>query len=169
MKRFEKIANMELRDAMNWSVRLVHGQAKTLAPVNDDGGSGLAGSIHMQVKDTGDELQGRVYTNQEYAAYVEFGTGVKGSGTYPYRIDGLNLTYRSTPWFIPADKIDAATAEKYHFKKVYGKDGAVYYMTYGQEAQPFMYPALKNHEKAIKRKFAECVRTNVKKNSEGGQ
>lgn len=166
-QRFNKIANIELRDTMNKAVQLVHGQAKALAPPGITGD--LGGSIHMQVKDTGKELQGCVYTNKEYAAYVEFGTGTKGDGTYPYKIDGLNLTYASEPWFIPVGKLDAATAERYHFKKVYGKDGSEYYVCHGQKAQPYMYPALKNHEKTIKRMFKDDVHSKLKENCKGGQ
>ena len=166
-QRFNKIANMELRSTMNEAVKLVHGQAKALAPVGISGD--LAGSIKMKVKDTGKELQGRVYTNKKYAMYVEFGTGIKGDGTYPYEIDGLNLTYESEPWFIPASKMDAETAERYHFQKVYGKNGAEYYICYGQEAQPYMYPALKENEKTIKRMFKDGVKTKLKENCRGGQ
>ena len=72
-QRFNKIANLELKEAVQKATQLVHGQAKALAPA--DTGQ-LRGSIHMQVKDTGKEIQGCVYTNTEYAAYVEFGTGV---------------------------------------------------------------------------------------------
>lgn len=146
-QRFNKIANMELRDTMNKATQLVHGQAKALAPV--DTGQ-LAGSIHMKVQDAGDELQGRVYTNVEHAAYVEFGTGIKGNGTYPYKVEGLNLTYRDKGW------------------AYYDEDKGEWIYTKGQEAQPYMYPALKNHEKTIKRMFKDGVKTKLKESCKGG-
>ncbi len=139
---------MELRGAINKATQLVHGQAKALAPT--DTGQ-LAGSIHMQVKDTGKELQGRVYTNVEYATYVEFGTGITGNGTYPYKIKGLNLTYRNTPWCY------------------YDEDEGEWIFTKGQEAQPYMYPALKENEKTIKKILRDNVRTKLKSNCKGGQ
>lgn len=148
-KRFNKIANIELRDTMNKATQLVHGQAKALAPVGETGD--LAGSIHMQVKDTGKELQGRVYTNKEYAPYVEFGTGVTGNGTYPYKIEGLNLEYKDKGWaYFDEDK-----------------DEWIY--TKGQEAQPYMYPAMKENEKTIKKMFRDGVKTKLKANCKGGQ
>ena len=147
-KRFNNIANMELKTAMNKATQLVHGQAKALAPA--DTGQ-LRGSIHMQVKDTGKELQGRVYTNVEYAAYVEFGTGVKGNGTYPYQVKGLSLTYKDKGWaYFDEDK------------------GEMIY-TKGQKAQPYMYPALKQNEKTIKAILKQGVHTKLKKNCNGGQ
>ena len=133
---------------MNKATQLVHGQAKDLAPVDK---GDLAGSIHMQVKDTGEELQGRVYTNKEYAPYVEFGTGVTGNGTYPYQIEGLNLVYR--------DKGRA----------YYDEDKGEWIYTKGQEAQPYMYPALNMHKKTIKRILKEGVHTKLKENCKGGQ
>ena len=147
-QRFNKIANIELRDTMNEATKLVHGQAKTLAPVGDTGN--LAGSIHMQVKDTGKVLEGRVYTNLEYAAYVEFGTGVKGNGTYPYKIEGFTPEYKDKGW------------------AYYDEDKGEWIYTKGQEAQPYMYPALKNHEKTIKRMFKNGVHTKLKENCKGG-
>ena len=151
-QRFNKIANMELKQAMNKATKLVHGQAKDLAPVNKNGGGGfLAGSIHMQVKDLEKELQGRVYTNCEYAMYVEFGTGVKGNGTYPYKIEGLTLDYKPKGW------------------AYYDEDKGEWIYTKGQKAQPYMYPALKTHKKTIKQIFKDGVKTKLKKNSKGGQ
>lgn len=146
-QRFNKIANMELKTAMNTATKLVHGQAKALAPA--DTGQ-LRGSIHMQVKDTGKELQGRVYTNVEYAPYVEFGTGVTGNGTYPYQIEGLKLEYKSKGW------------------AYYDEDKGKWIYTKGQKAQPYMYPALKQNEKAIKRIFKDGVKTKLKENCKGG-
>ena len=147
MQRFNNVADMELKTAMNEAVKLVHGQAKTLAPVDN---GNLAGSIHLQVKDTGKEIQGRVYTNLEYAAYVEFGTGIKGNGTYPYQIKGLNLVYKDKGW------------------AYFDEDKNEWIYTKGQVAQPYMYPALKRSEKTIKRIFKEGVATKLKATSKGG-
>ena len=146
--KLNKIANMELKDTMNKAVALVHGQAKSLAPVDT---GDLAGSIRMSVKKTPKELVGQVYTNLEYAPYVEFGTGIKGNGTYPYDIDGLNLTYKDKAWCYWSEK-----EEKYIF-------------TRGQIAQPFMYPALKENEKAIKKMFKNGVTTKLKESCKGGK
>lgn len=146
-QRFNNIAKMELRGAVNKATQLVHGQAKALAPA--DTGL-LRESIHMQVKDTGNAVEGRVYTNVEYAAYVEFGTGIKGNGTYPYQIEGLSLEYKDKGWvYYDEDKE----------KKIY---------TTGQKAQPYMYPALKENEKTIKQILKSGVHTQLKANSKGG-
>ena len=147
-QRFNNIANMELRDIVNKATELVHGQAKDLAPV--DTGE-LAGSIKMQVKDTGKELQGRVYTNVEHAPYAEFGTGIKGNGTYPYEVEGLNLEYKDKGW------------------AYFDEDKGEWIYTKGQEAQPYMYPALKENEKTIKQMFKNGVKTKLKENCKGGQ
>ena len=146
-QRLNKIANMELRTAVNKATQLVHGQAKTLAPA--DTGQ-LRGSIHMQVKDTGKEIQGRVYTNVEHAPYVEFGTGIKGNGTYPYQVEGLNLEYKNKGW------------------AYYDEDKGEWIYTKGQKAQPYMYPALKQNEKTIKKILKDGVHTKLKENSKGG-
>lgn len=147
-QRFNNIANMELKDIVNKATALVHGQAKELAPV--DKGQ-LAGSIHMQVKDTGKAIEGRVYTNVEYAPYVEFGTGINGNGTYPYEVEGLSLEYRDKGW------------------AYFDEDKEEWIYTKGQEAQPYMYPALKDNEKTIKQMFKNGVKTKLKENCKGGQ
>lgn len=147
-QRFNKIANMELKEAVNKATQLVHGQAKALAPA--DTGL-LRGSIHMKVKNTGKAIEGRVYTNTEYAAYVEFGTGVKGNGTYPHNVEGLSLEYRNKGW------------------AYYDEDKGEWIFTKGQKAQPYMYPALKSNEKTIKRILKDGVKTKLKENCRGGQ
>jgi HK97 gp10 family phage protein len=166
-KKFNNIANMEVKDTVNKAVLLVQGQAKELAPTGKGGGSGLKGSIRASVKDKDTQVEGKVYTNLEYAPFVEFGTGIKGDGTYPYDIEGLSLTYKGEPWYIPVSEIDEATAEKYHFQRVHGKD-TDFYVCYGQPAQPYMYPALKNNEKAILTMFKSGVKTKLKANCKGG-
>ena len=148
-QRFNKIANMELKTAMNKATQLVHGQAKNFATSFSDTGN-LRASINMNVKDTGKEIQGRVYTNCEYAMYVEFGTGIKGNGTYPYKIEGVTLTYKPKGW------------------AYYDEDKGEWIYTKGQKAQPYMYPALNMHKKTIKAILKEGVHTKLKENSKGG-
>ena len=141
LKRLNNIAEMDLKDKMVQATKLVHAQAKALAPVDT---GNLAGSIRMKVKKSGKNLIGRVYTNVQYAPYVEFGTGSTGQGTYPYKVKGLKLSYRDTPW-------------------VYTPDGGeTFYRTNGQEAQPYMYPAIKQNEKNIKKLFKQGVGNVVK-------
>ena len=146
-QKLNRISNMELKETMIKATNLVHGQAKLLALVDT---GNLSGSIHQEVKEVNKNIEGRVYTNLEYAPYVEFGTGIKGNGTYPYDIEGLNLSYRDSPWCY------------------YNKDDELIW-TKGQEAQPYMYPALKMHEKTIRELFKNGVRTKLKESCKGGR
>lgn len=141
--KLNNISQMEqVKKTMNTATLLVHGQAKSLAPVDT---GNLKGSIHPKVITEGKTIIGKVYTNLNYAPYVEFGTGSKGNGTYPNK--DVDLTYRDTPW-------------------VYTPDGGdTFYYTEGQVAQPFMYPALKRNEKKIKAMFKEAIHTEIKNNS----
>lgn len=80
----------------------VQGQAKGLAPV--DTGT-LRNSIRMNYDSN--KKEGKVYTNNEYATYVEFGTGIRGNGSYPD--SNKNLIYNQNwkgqvaqPYMYPA-------------------------------------------------------------------
>lgn len=90
----------------------VQGQAKGLAPFNT---GTLRNSIKMNYDSN--KKEGRVYTNLEYATYVEFGTGVRGDGTYP---DGeKKLTYNQNwkgqvaqPYMYPALQFGKSKAQE---------------------------------------------------------
>lgn len=140
--KLNNISQTELvKQTMNKAVLLVQGQAKSLAPVNT---GNLRGSIHPKVINDGRKIVGKVYTNLSYAPFVEFGTGIKGSGTYPN--SKVSLSYRGTPW-------------------VYTPDGGeTFYRTEGHVAQPFMYPAIKQNEKKIKKMFKTALHTDLKRN-----
>lgn len=141
IKKFNNVSNLsEVKDTMVKAIVLVHAQAKTLAPAGNTGN--LRGSIHQEVKEKKNSIEGRVFTNVQYAPYVEFGTGSKGNGTYPKK--DISLSYRDTPW-------------------VYTPDGGEnFYRTNGQVAHPFMYPAIKQNEKKIKNMFKEALKNNLK-------
>ena len=83
-----------LTDGINLGTSKVQSDAKTIAPV--DKGT-LKGSIHVRpAKREGGDIVGGVYTALEYAPYVEFGTGVRGAGSYPYD-SKVDLSYGSRP------------------------------------------------------------------------
>lgn len=148
LSRLQNISEMDLTQTMNKATALVHGQAKLLAPV--DKGS-LGASIHMKVNKVGMIIQGKVYTNLQYAPYVEFGTGIKGNGTYKHKLKDINLTYRDTPW-------------------VYTPDGGeTFYRTEGQVAQPYMYPALSRNKKTIRNMFKVGIKDDLKSKCKGGK
>ena len=146
--KLNNMSEMDVRKVMNKATTLVHGQAKDLAPVDT---GDLAGSIHMETRKIAKGYQGRVYTNLEYAPYVEFGTGIKGNGTYPYKIEGFTLAYKDKGWCYWSDK-----EEKIIF-------------TTGQKAQPYMYPAIKNNEKRIRQMLKEGVKDKLSDYCKGGK
>ena len=147
--KFKAISEIDMSPAINKATAVVEGSAKAKAQVD----SGLLrNSIHPEkarIVGKG-EYQGRVYTNLEYAPYVEFGTGAKGSGTYPYSVEGLSLTYRMTPWAFTDDS---------------GKT----WWTNGQVAQPFMYPALSGNKTRIKRLLETEYRKLLRSKALGGK
>lgn len=144
-KRLNAIADMEVEKAVKKATTFVHGQAKELAPYGS-----IKESIHMKVKSDEDGAVGKVYTNLHHAPFIEFGTGIVGSGTYPHKVKGLNLSYRDTGWIYTPD------------------DGETFYYTEGQVAKPYMYPALKQGERYVKEILKEEVRVNLKAICKGG-
>ena len=141
--KLKKIANLKYNKPMKKAVALVLSHAKNHVAVDE---GTLRSSITGEVKQQGKVLIGRVFTGVEHAPYVEFGTGQKGSGTYPYTPDGLgNITYRPTAWVYYDEKLK---------KFIY---------TTGQVAQPYMYPALKRNQKRIKKIFSNYQKKELSK------
>lgn len=109
--RLERLKNVEpaLITAINQCTALVSRRAKGRCPVDT---GALRTSIHTKPADTedgGKTVTGVVYTNKEYATYVEFGTGKRGSGSYPYEIQNGPLAYKADwpgqiaqPFMMPA-------------------------------------------------------------------
>lgn len=99
--------------------------------VNKEFSTGLlSSSIKTEFDSTAWEW-GRVFTNLYYAKYVEYGTGIKGEGTYQGNAD---ITYKGTPWSYYNERLERIM------------------LTYGEEAHNFMYLALidlKNNYKSI--------------------
>lgn len=132
---------------------LVYDEAQLRAP--SQSGELKQAHIKQQVKRVGGQhIEGVVSTNA-YGVYVEFGTGPKGQADHA-GVAPIGVTYRSTPWYIHKDQV------KGPYKFLERGD---YYLTYGQKAQPFLYPAWKSakHRGLLKKATIEYVKREVDK------
>ena len=119
----------------------VRDEAKLLCPVDT---GNLRNSIRCSEpkKDSKGNWSIEIYTNSEYATYVEFGTGKRGQATNTN--SDVAVTYREDGWCYQ------------------DKDGNWWY-TEGQPAQPFLYPALKNNEAKIVINMAKNIEQQIRR------
>ncbi len=90
----------ELAKSMDKNIKLVQGEAKMLAPV--DLGD-LRNSIFTKTVKKAKRIQGIVYTNSDHAAYMEFGTGQRGSASLsPPKDPDSKISYREDWAGVPA-------------------------------------------------------------------
>lgn len=161
MKQFNKLGSMDsiVAKAVKKQAEVVRGVAVKLCPANH---GELRGSIYTKVEQDANSTIGCVYTNKEYAPYVEFGTGPKGQESHEGISPNVPVTYRQDPWWFPGDKVNPSDADKYHWPKSTMGD-KTFYFTQGQPAQPFMYPALKSMEKYVVSGLKTELKAGIKK------
>ena len=145
IRKVEMLKEIQLERIMRRRAEDVRAVAIYIVPVGTDPGGELRNSIHTAVTHESGGIQGVVYTNKEYAPYVEFGTGPVGQANHSGIDPDVNISYRQDSWV-------------YKDKKT-----GNFYRTSGQPARPFMYPALKNSEKNIIRGFREDVEKEIQK------
>lgn len=136
-----EMSNSILRKAVGQGTQMVRSEAVLLCPV--DTGE-LRQSIKTSVEVAGDEVNGITYTNKEYAAYVEFGTGPKGEESHSGISPDITPSYTQQGWS-------------------YKNDDGEWIYTNGQPAQPFMYPALKNNEDKVRKRVKEVISDELRK------
>lgn len=117
---------------------LVKGDSKELCPVDT---GDLRQSIHKRTKRYKDKIVSEIYTNSEYAAYVEFGTGKVGEKTNTNK--NVNVSYKQDKWKVNIPDVGVRWIE-------------------GQPAQPYLYPALKNNEEKILKNIKEDVKQAIR-------
>lgn len=164
--KLDKLADVSaIEEGMKNAMLVVQGAAKAEAPVSKvSGGGGLRDSIHTDIENSGSHIKGICYTNLEYAQYVEFGTGPAGQAEHSGISPEVAVAYRQTGWIIPAKEMSEADAMAYGFPVITGKDGQIIgYATRGQRAQPFMYPALKNNQKAVLKELEKGIQKGLRK------
>ena len=105
-------------------------EAQSIVPI--DTGE-LSASIHTaSVQLVGSVVSGTVVADAPHAAFVEYGTGLTGEGTYPYDL--------------PAEGVPYTGGWVYDYKDQNWQ---------GHPAQPFMRPAVDNARPAIVDAFAK--------------
>ena len=145
--------------AMRKEIRRVRNAAVAMCPANH---GELRHSIRTDVTTENDAVIGICYTNNQYAAYVEFGTGPKGAANHSGISPNVHPTYVQKGWWFPGKGIPPADADRYHWPKIETEEGTPLYFTSGQAAQPFMYPALTSNEQIIKDNIAKAVQRKIK-------
>ena len=115
----------------------VQARAKYLCLTNE---GELRNSIRTSVKQTKGQTEAVCYTNKPYATYVEFGTGPVGQRKHSGISPEVTPVYKQRGWAFPANAIASGA---YQFAET-TYHGQKYFLTAGQAAQPFMYPALKD-------------------------
>lgn len=153
----KKLENVGIESAIRKSVEQVIATARNYCPANH---GELKQSIQGEIKGSGIDMQGIVYTNKSYAPYVEYGTGPVGQANHSGISPDVNPSYSQTGWWIHESQIDQGDAERYHFFKIETEDG-IFYMTDGQPANPFMYPALVDSEGIIEDIFKEELKRTI--------
>lgn len=126
---------------------LVERSAKQKAPKGE-----LQQSIASKVED----FKGIVYTPVRYAPYVEYGTGLFS--------DHPNGGRKEVPWVYIEGQYNEPTKKTIYTEQkaketvaMLRADGIPAVMTYGQEPQPYLRPALDENRKEILRVLGEAL------------
>ena len=139
------------RAVLNACKNVVQAEAKLRAPANE---GELRNSIRVRARIEGSRVIGEVFTNSDHGAYVELGTGPKGLANHSGISPEVSVFYRSSPWYVHEDQINVGS---YHFQKI-----GEFYKMYGQPAQPYLYPALKDNHDRVSRSISKFISRKLK-------
>lgn len=139
------------RAVLNACKNVVQADAKLRAPANE---GELRNSIRVRARIEGSRVIGEVFTNSDHGGYVELGTGPKGLANHSGISPEVSVSYRSTPWYVHEDQINVGP---YHFAK-----RGEFYKMYGQPAQPYLYPALKDNQERVSNNISKYVSRKIK-------
>lgn len=150
-------------DAMNEAVDLTQEYAVQNIQSNFKYPSGgLAGSVETEVaKNVDNEIVGRVFSKKEHSFYTEFGTGLVGQNSPKDLPPGVVPVYSQQPWFFPVASVDKDLHALYGMLIIKIQE-VEFYLTRGQPARPWLYPALKQTSEELPEIFKENVSKKLK-------
>lgn len=123
----------------------------------------LVGSVQEEVKRQGMVVTGRVWTDKDQGTYREFGTGLVGQNSpKDFPEQPPSLSYTQEPWFIPVQDVGVDLNALYGIPLVTMKDGSQFYMTKGQPARPWLYPAFRDGVELYEEVYQEHVQKALK-------
>lgn len=167
MNKVSAAAKKGTENAIYEMTQEVAGQAASNLASSVKHASGeLVGSIKDEVEtDTNGNLVGRVWTDKKQGMFREFGTGPKGEASAKDLPPGITPVYTQRAWFFLVDWVEEDLTEIYGIPRVQGKD-IEFYMTTGQPARPWLYPALKDIEARsddiLKRNIQSAIKKGLK-------
>jgi HK97 gp10 family phage protein len=154
LKSLENIASIDdFETALGMACARVERTAKENASKFRGTGE-LGRSITSRIEKNGEVIEGIVFTPLEYAPYVEYGTGIFARDS-----DGNATGRQEVPWvYVEGGGGRKSTKKTIHTEQS-AKEAVAYLrskglnakMTYGQEAQPFLRPALYANREEILR------------------
>ncbi len=113
--------------------------------------------IPYEISSSNSEVTGRLYTNFDYALFLEYGTGKKAEmphiGTSETFIKS-NFSY----WFLPVSMV-----ERKLNNPVISIKGEQFYIMFSTQPYPFMRPTLFELENKAKGMFIEALRKEIRK------
>ena len=152
-----------IESGLKKGIKYTQDEAKALCPVDT---GDLRASIKTRVEVDGDRVAGIVATNNDHAAFVEFGTGPVGRANHAGISPEVTPAYRDGAWWIHEgpgpNEISREVAEKYHFFYIDTPEGR-FYKCNGQPAQPFLYPAVNATKGTVAKIVSEVAREELLK------
>ncbi len=158
-KSFYKDFQKALNDGINQGMEdtLKHGKEVALS---NKRGSKDTDSILYEISNENGSLKGRLYTNFDYAMFLEYGTGTKAElehiGTTPTFIES---GYRY--WFLPKAVADAKGRE-FSPQRLININGELFYIMYATQPYPFMRPTAFDLENNIVDIFVKAIEKRLK-------
>nr|DAZ27992.1 MAG TPA: putative tail component [Caudoviricetes sp.] len=135
------------RKGLERGAKKIQKNAKLLTPVDT---GDLRNSIKTNSKTTAEGAEAQVYTNMEYAPYVEFGTGPIGNESGMELPEGMRAR-RITAWTYTPD------------------GGKHFYRTRGQKPQPFMSSAYlyAKDNNTVEQEVTKSIQSDIRKLESG--
>lgn len=113
--------------------------------------------IPYELKSAKDSVTGRLYTDFDYAPFLEFGTGIKADGTLPHI--GHTATFKNSGmryWYLPKELADAKGKE-FAPQRIITIDGQQFYLMFATKPYPFMRPTAFYLEDKAKKILSEEI------------
>lgn len=157
LSRTHQLVLQESKKEITRKTLAIQKDAKLNAP---SAAGDLVNSIKKEVRVEGDEIVGRVYTKNDHALFVEFGTGLKGKGSASIVPKGVVLQYRETPWFVNIK--DFPDYKRYNLI-TYTVGEETFVLIRGQKAQQFMSPAAKRYSGTVGKSVGTAISKQIRK------